>query len=166
MIENEAKLYRIFDEIGITEYRVHEHEAIFTSQEAEDKGLLMDGLNLKNLLIKDRKSGRFFLMILDDHRRMDEKHFRKLIGWGKIRFANSEELMELLGLTPGAVSPFGLICDMEKQVTVVLERKITEAADTEPVNFHPNRNTATLSLSKADFIRFLDFMGNPIIYER
>lgn len=166
MTENEERLYQAFAEIGITEYTVHEHEAVFTSREAEDKGLMMKGLNLKNLLIKDKKSGSFFLVILDDHRHMDAAHFKKLTGWGKIRFANEEELFSVLGLTPGSVSPFGLICDEDKLVTVVLERKIAEADETELVNFHPNRNTATLSLTKKDFLRFLEYVGNPVIFEK
>ncbi len=166
MTENEEKLYQIFAEIGIKEYTVHEHEAIFTSKEAEDKGLIMDGLNLKNLLMKDKKSGRFFLVILDDHRRMDTAHFKKVTGWGKTRFANEEEMLSVLGLTPGSVSPFGLICDEEKLVTVVLEEKIVKAAETELVNFHPNRNTATLSMTKKDFLRFLEYIGNPVIFEK
>lgn len=166
MTENEETLYQLFTDIGITEYTVHEHEAVFTSREAQDKGLMMEGLNLKNLLIKDKKSGRFFLVILDDHRQMDTTHFKKLTGWGKIRFANEEELLSVLGLTPGSVSPFGLICDREKLVTVVLEEKISNAEETELVNFHPNRNTATLSLTKKDFLRFLEYVGNPVIFEK
>lgn len=97
---------------------------------------------------------------------MDERHFRELTGWGKMRFARAEELMELLGLTPGSVSPFGLINDQEHRVTVVLEKKITDAADEETVNFHPNRNTATLSLMKRDFIRFLNYIGCRVIFEK
>ncbi len=167
MKEQETRLYQIFEEIGITEYTVNEHEAIYTSQEAEDAGLIFPGLNLKNLLLKDKKDNRFYLVILDDRRKMDRRHFKDLTGWSsKVTFADAEELMELLGLTPGSVSPFGLIFDEEKKVTVVLEKAITYAPETEPVNFHPNRNTATLSLSKRDFLRFLDFAGNPVIFEK
>jgi len=165
--EREARLYQVFDEIGITEYTVHDHEAIYTSQEAEEAGLIFPGLNLKNLLLRDKKDNRFYLVILDDRRKMDRRHFKELTGWSsKVAFASPEQMMELLGLTPGSVSPFGLIFDREKRVTVVLEKSITYAPETEPVNFHPNRNTATLSLSKRDFLRFLDFAGNPVIFEK
>lgn len=167
MKEQETRLYQILEEIGITEYTVHEHEAIYTSQEAEDAGLIFPGLNLKNLLLKDKKDNKFYLVILDDRRKMDRRHFKALTGWSsKVTFADAEELMELLGLTPGSVSPFGLIFDEEKKVTVVLEKAITYAPETELVNFHPNRNTATLSLSKRDFLRFLDFAGNLVIFEK
>ena len=161
----EAELYAVFQKIGITEYRVHEHKAIFSTREAEEEGLTMPGLNLKNLLIKDKKTEHFYMIVLEDHRQMDAKHFKTLTGWGKIRFANEEEMWDLLRLTPGAVSPFGLLNDKDHRVTVVLERLITRAPDEELVNFHPNRNTATLSLRKADFLKFLDYMGTEIIFE-
>lgn len=66
----------------------------------------------------------------------------------------------------GSVSPFGLIFDTEKRVTVVLDRIITFAPEEELVNFHPNRNTATLGLSKGDFLHFLRYMGNSVIFEK
>ncbi len=165
MKDNEAILYDIFETIGITAYQIHEHEAVFTSKEAEDAGLTMPGLNLKNLLVKDKKDSRYFLVILEEHRKLDEKIFRPLTGWRKVRFATSEELFQVLGLTPGSVSPFGLVHPQSSDVTVVLDRLIAKAAKEEEVNFHPNRNTATLSLSKGDFMKFLQYTGNPVILE-
>ena len=67
--------------------------------------------------------------------------------------------------TPGSVSPFGLLSDKDHRITVVLEKLITEAADEELVNFHPNRNTATLSMKKKDFLKFLEYMGTEVIFE-
>lgn len=167
MTEQEEKLYDLFDEIGITQYTVREHQAVFTSQEAEEAGLDMPGLNLKNLLIKDKKDGRFYLVILDEHRKMERSHFKALTGWSsKVTFAGEAELWSLLRLTPGSVSPFGLIFDTEKRVTVVLDRTITFAPEEELVNFHPNRNTATLGLTKGDFLHFLRHMGNSVIFEK
>ena len=52
MESSEARLYQIFRELDITEYCVHEHKAVFTSEEARREGLTMEGLNLKNLLVK------------------------------------------------------------------------------------------------------------------
>ena len=161
----EAELYDVFQRIGITEYKVHEHKAIFSTKEAEEAGLVMAGLNLKNLLIKDKKTEHFFMIILEDHRQMDAKHFKSLTGWGKIRFAKEEEMWDLLRLPPGSVSPFGLLSDKAHRVTVVLEKLITEAAAEELVNFHPNRNTATLSLQKRDFLKFLEYIGTEVIFE-
>ncbi len=54
-----TELYDVFQRGGITEYKVHEHKAIFSTKEAEEAGLVMAGLNLKNLLIKDKKQNIF-----------------------------------------------------------------------------------------------------------
>ncbi|MGF6374985.1 Ala-tRNA(Pro) deacylase [Clostridiales Family XIII bacterium PM5-7] len=161
----EQRLYELLETLEIRDYEVHEHAAIASTQEADELGIKMEGMNLKNLLIKDKKAGRFFLVILDDHRHMEQKEFKAVTGWGKIRFANAEEMWELLKLKPGEVSPFGLMEDEEKRITVVLEKMITHAGEDELVNFHPYRNTATLSMKKKDFLRFLTHLGNPVIFE-
>jgi Ala-tRNA(Pro) deacylase len=65
--------------------------------------------------------------------------------------------MKYLGLTPGSVSPFGLINDSEKHVHLFIDEKLKES---DRLAFHPNINTATLVISFSDFIRFLDHLRN------
>lgn len=166
MNTSEAKLYEIFDALRITDYTVREHAAVFTIDEVEAHGLSAEGFNSKNLLIREKKSNRFFLVILEEHVRMDLKHFKEVTGWRQVRFANEEELWELLKLTPGSVTPLSLFHDEEKRITVVLGKDLAEAADEEPVHFHPCRNTATLTMRKHDFMKFLEFAGNEIIMEK
>jgi Ala-tRNA(Pro) deacylase len=69
--------------------------------------------------------------------------------------------MTRLGLTPGSVSPFGLIHDAGHEVRVVLDRDLKAA---ERVSFHPNINTVTLTLAFADFEKFLGACGNIVNY--
>jgi len=166
MDDNEKRFYDLLNELGITEFTIHEHDAIFSADDADEKGLIMDGLNLKNLLIKDKKAGDYYMVILDDHRHMDARHFKEVAGGGKTRFANEDEMWQLLKLTPGSVTPFALFNDTEKQITVVLEKQIADAEDDELVNFHPCRNTATLSMKKCDFMKYLKSMGNKVILEK
>jgi Ala-tRNA(Pro) deacylase len=165
MDENEKKFYDILEKAGIDDYKVCEHDAIFSADDADEKGIRMEGLNLKNLLIKDKKVGDYYMVIIDDHRHMDAKHFKEVAGWTKTRFANEEEMWQLLRLKPGSVTPFALFNDTEKKITVVLEKQIADAADDEQVNFHPCRNTATLGMKKSDFMKYLELMGNKVILE-
>ena len=81
------------------------------------------------------------------------------IGDGKLSFASPERLMRHLGLTPGSVSPFGLINDREHAVRVVIDRALKAA---ERLSFHPNINTVTFTISAPDFARFLEACGNPV----
>ena len=69
--------------------------------------------------------------------------------------------MKHLGLTPGSVSPFGLINDPSHAVRVVIDRDLKSAVR---LSFHPNINTATLTIAAADFQKFLDACGNTIQY--
>ena len=162
----EQKLYKIFEEIGIKDYSVKYHEPILTIEQADEFGLAMEGLNLKNLFLREKKTGRFFMLILDDHRQTDLKYFKEVAGWKQVSFAKEEELLEILGVGAGTVTPLALFHDEEKRVVVVLDREISEASDLEKVSFHPCRNDATLTMTKIDFIKFLEHMGNTIILEK
>ena len=79
------------------------------------------------------------------------------MGEGKLSFASPERMMKYLGLTPGSVSPFGLLNDAEHQVIVFLDDHLLNA---DRLSFHPNDNRASLSISLTDFKRYLDFTGN------
>src|SRR3712207_9034519 len=60
------------------------------------------------------------------------------IGDGKLSFASPERLLTYLGVTPGSVSPFGLIHDRDRHVRVYLDRSLRDA---ERISFHPYINT-------------------------
>ncbi len=161
----EKQLYKIFEEIGITEYTVKYHQPILTIEDADQLGLAMEGLNLKNLFLREKKSGRYFMVIIDDHRQTDLKYFKEIAGWRQVSFAKEEELLEILGVPAGTVTPLALFNDEAKCVIIVLGREIKDAPDKEKVSFHPCRNDATLTMRKVDFLRFLEHMGNKVIFE-
>jgi Ala-tRNA(Pro) deacylase len=87
------------------------------------------------------------------------KALRAKLGESTLSFASPERLQQHLGLTPGSVSPFGLINDGANAVVVLLD---TVLMQTDPLNFHPNINTATLTVARADFERFLSHAGNEV----
>ncbi|MDD4209629.1 MAG: YbaK/EbsC family protein, partial [Bacteroidales bacterium] len=62
-----------------------------------------------------------------------------------------------LGVKPGSVTPFGLMNDTEKHVHVFIDNALQKA---EKLSFHPCINTASLIITKEDFIRFLHLSGN------
>ena len=161
----EQKLYEIFEKLGIENYTVKYHEPILTIEQADEFGLAMEGLNLKNLFLREKKTGRFFMVIIDDHRQTDLKYFKEVAGWRQVSFAKEEELIEVLGVGAGTVTPLALFHDVKKCVVVVLGKEITEAPDTEKVSFHPCRNDATLTMTKEDFLKFLEHVENTVIFE-
>lgn len=138
------------------EYTLHEHPAVFTCEDAEEHCKDIPGLACKNLVLKDKKSGRYFLLILPAAKRTDLKKFSELVGQKNITFANADVLREKLGVEPGSVSPFGLINDTEKVMEVYVDSEVHTAP---VVGFHPNRNTATVELSREMFWKFLELLG-------
>ncbi|MEK7085476.1 MAG: prolyl-tRNA synthetase associated domain-containing protein [Patescibacteria group bacterium] len=138
-------------------YSLHEHPAVFTCEEAEKYCGDIPGLACKNLLLKGRKSERYFLIILPAEKRADLKKISETVDDKQITFAGPEALLEKLGLEPGAVSPFGLINDKNHEIEVYIDKKVYYA---DIVSFHPNRNTASLELSGEMFHKFLRAIEN------
>jgi len=141
------------------EYIPHEHQAVFTCEEAEKHCNNIPGIAGKNLFLKDKKKKRFFLVILPAKKRADLKEISKLVGESKVSFASAEVLKEKLDLLPGSVSPFGLLNDTSHEVEVYVDK---EMYDADVVNFHPNRNTASLELTGVMFQKFLKIINNKV----
>ena len=118
----------------------------------------MPGRGGKTLFLKDSRRRRYYLLSLAGIYRADIAKFRRLVKAKKLAFARPEELAAILDLTPGSVSPFGLLNDSDHQVGFYLDKSLAEA---EAVAFHPNINTATLVLQQADFRRFLELVRHP-----
>ncbi len=158
--ENEQKVYNVLDELGI-EYNRYEHPPVYTVEEAQQYWKDIQGAHAKNLFLRNNKGNRHFLVVLEQSKSADLKDLSAKLAAGKLSFASERRLQEHLGLETGAVSPFGIINDEKKAVTLVVDRSLQKQ---ESVNFHPNVNTATINLSFKDFEKFLKHCGNQIIY--
>jgi len=145
-------------ELGIA-FERHEHPPVATVEEAERHWVGIDATHCKNLFLRNQKGTRHYLVILLHSKRADLRAVADQIGDGKLSFASPDRLMAHLGLTPGSVSPFGLINDRAHAVRVVLDRDLRS---TTRVSFHPNINTRTYVISAADFARFLVACGNAV----
>ena len=139
-------------------YVVHEHPPVFTCDELAAYSI--PGLSCKNLFLRDQKKRRYFLVVLPAAQRTDLTHIGEVVGERKLSFANPESLLERLGVTPGAVSPFGLLNDSTHSVEVFIH---AEVAGAEVVHFHPNRNTASLELTHYLFQKFLGLLGHKAV---
>ena len=137
----------------------HEHPPVATVEEAVVHWEGIDAAHFKNLFLRNQKGDRHYLVVVAHTKKVDLQRLAGQIGDGKLSFASPERLKAHLGLTPGSVSPFGLINDASRAVRVFLDADIAAA---ERVSFHPNVNTATLVITAADFQRFLEACGNPV----
>lgn len=152
----DVKTYLDEREIG---FKSVTHPAVYTIEEAEKCYIDLKGVHAKNLFLKDRKSRRFYLVIIPANQKADMEALGKQLN-DILKFANPDDLMKLLGLTPGAVSPFGLLNDKNHVVKLVIDKRIWES---EEVGFHPNVNTETLKLNHEDFHKYVKSLANAFV---
>lgn len=134
-----------------------EHAPVFTCKDSDSEKLFekLEGIHSKTLFLKTKKTNKYFLVLLPANKKLNSKNFVKKFG-EKISFASESELKEKLNLTPGSVSPFGLINNKEKDILVFIDEEILNS---NKVNFHPNINTSTLNLSQGDFRKFFEVLN-------
>jgi Ala-tRNA(Pro) deacylase len=156
----EETVYAKLRELQIP-YERHEHPAAATVEDLAPYWAGIDATHCKNLFLRNQKGNRHYLVIALHSKRVDLRGVANQVGDGKLSFASPDRLAGYLGVTPGAVSPFGLINDRERHVRVFVDRDLRSARR---VSFHPNVNTATLTISFPDFERFVAACGNPVRY--
>jgi Ala-tRNA(Pro) deacylase len=158
MSPEETAVCEYLESLGVPFAR-HEHPPVFTVEQALEHWARIDAVHCKNLFLRNKKGDRHYLVIAAHTTAIDIGAIAGLVGESRLSFASAERLAAHLGLTPGAVSPFGLINDQSRGVHVLLDGTLRSAAR---VGFHPNVNTATVVLTFADFERFLSARGNPV----
>lgn len=151
-----AALYRILEELNI-HFEYYEHPPAPTIEEAMKYWKDLQATHCKNIFFRNHKGNRHYLVILEHRQQMVIRDLEQRLKQGKLTFASPKRLIKYLGVEPGSVTPFGLINDVANHVHVFLDNKI-RLSDT--ISFHPNVNTASLVISFADFIRYLDWTGN------
>lgn len=156
----EQKVYDVLNLLNIKFMR-YEHKAVYTVEEANELDICIIGQHCKNLFLRNRKGDVYYLVILDDTKKVDLKSLSQQIGSSNLSFASEERLNKCLGLKPGSVTPFGIINDVNREVTVLVDRDLIEA---DIVNFHPNVNTTTIGVSYQDLEKFIRWHDNKIKY--
>ena len=149
------ELFARLDGLGIAT-TTHRHPPVFTVEEARRHTGHLPGGHCKSLFLKDKKGG-LWLLVCGDDRRLDLNRLGKALGMPRLSFGRAELLREVLGVEPGAVTPFALINDAERRVRPLLDRAMLER---DPLHYHPLGNDATTAIAPADLIRFIESCGH------
>jgi len=137
--------------------RTVDHPPLFTVEESQALRGKIAGAHTKNLFLKDKKDA-LFLVVAREEAVIDLKHLHQRIGAsGRLSFGKPDLLLETLGVTPGAVTAFGLINDRSGRVTVVIDTGLLTSAE---VNCHPLVNTATTTIAAGDLLAFVRATGH------
>lgn len=139
-------------------YEVTEHPAVFNMAELESVELPYPEADAKNLFVRDDKKKNYYLITVKGDKRVDLKEFRKANNLRPLSFASSDDLMDILKLIPGAVTPLGLLNDEERKVTFFLDSEFQNGL----VGIHPNDNTATVWMRSDDLIRLIKEHRNAV----
>lgn len=161
-MRGQAELYGLLEELAI-KFEYHEHPAVATIEDAKIHWKNYNSGRCKNIFLRNHKGDRHYLVILEYLRQLNMRDLEKRLKQGKLTFASDKRLKKYLGVEPGSVSPFGLINDTGKHVHLFIDQKLNEY---ERLTFHPNINTASLVISKTDFLKFLQYTGNTFEFIR
>ena len=149
------QLFVRLDALGIA-CRTYTHPPVFTVAEAVALRGQLPGGHCKSLFLKDKKSGLWLVVALEE-RRIDLKRLADALAAPRFSFGNAALLYEVLGVRPGSVTPFALVNDRDRRVTVVLDRAML---DHDPLNYHPLENDRTTAIAPGDLLRFIAACGH------
>lgn len=170
------KVLDFLDEHDIR-YDIYTHPSLFTIEEALEYWNRIDAshtqgdgtVHCKNLFMRNHKGNRHYLISYNCHKNLDIHSLEHMLHQGKLSFASPERMERCLGVKPGSVCLYGLINDMDlkdadpkelfengHRVKFFYDSELLKA---KCISFHPCDNTATVVISKEDFIRFLEIWG-------
>ena len=142
-------------ELGIA-FDVVEHPPVFTTEQADSYIEGMEGVRTKSMFLTNKKKTQYYLLIMDDKKRLDMDDFKVQVGADRIRMASLASLAEKMTLPAGTVSPFGLLNNEEKDILVYFDKDIVSE---DIMTFHPNTNEKTIFIKSKDLFRFLESIG-------
>ena len=154
---NKEATYQYLSEHGIR-YEITEHKAVFNMEELDGVELPYPECDAKNLFVRDDKKKNYYLITVKGDKRVDLKVFRKNHGLRTLSFASAEELKTILKLTPGSVTPLGILNDENLRVRFFLDVEFMGGL----IGVHPNDNTATVWMQAADLVQLIREHGNDV----
>jgi|SRR5580658_8568833 Ala-tRNA(Pro) deacylase len=150
------ELFAYLDDLGIA-YQTVTHPPVFTVEEARAVRDNAVGGHTKNLFLRDKK-GALYLVVAPEDATIELKSLHRLLGAsGRFSFGSADLMRELLGVEPGSVTPFAVINDKSRRVTVILDAGLM-AHDV--LNFHPLVNIGTTTISREGLVKFLEATGH------
>jgi Ala-tRNA(Pro) deacylase len=155
MPKTPKQLLEELDRLHIT-YEIHSHPPLHTVEESQELRGKISGGHCKNLFLKDKK-GELWLVVCLEDAQINMKTLNGKIGSARLSFGRPELLFEILGVTPGSVTPFALINDSKTRVNVILDQKMMAF---ETLNYHPLTNEQTLTIHSENLAVFINACGH------
>lgn len=132
-------------------FKITEHRAVYNMEELDSIDLPYPEGDAKNLFVRDDKKKNYYLITVKGDKRVNLKDFRKSHGLRPLSFASPEDLKKYMDLTPGAVTPLGLLNVEGAPITMYLDAEFKDSI----IGIHPSENTATVWLQGDDLVALL-----------
>ncbi len=147
-LDKEKRCYELLDKLGIEYYRV-DHETTDTMELCAEIDRILGADTAKNLFLTNRQGTVFYLLMIPADKPFKTKDLSAQIGSARLSFGSAEKMEELLDITPGSLSPLGLMNDLDRDVTLLIDE---ELCSYEYVGLHPCINTTTLRVRLRDLL--------------
>lgn len=153
------EIYNLLKEKDIW-FEVTNHKAVYNMEEVSEIEMPHKEYEAKNLFIRDDKKKNYYLISVKSDKRVNLKEFKNKYDTRPLNFASESDLMIIMNLIPGAVTPFGLLNDKDLKVKFYLDKYFLE--NEQIIGVHPNDNTATVWLKVNDLLNIIKEHGNDI----
>ena len=144
--DEEMRVYDFLDGLNIS-YRTLKHPRAFTIEECNKVRNIINAPVFKNLFLTNKQQTKFYLLIMPGEKIFKTKYLSAQIGSARLSFANEEFMTKYLGVTPGSVTPLGLIFDKDITVNVLLDEDLKSYDE---FACHPCINSASVVMTLKD----------------
>ena len=156
---NKEQIYEFIKSKNVW-YEITEHEAVFNMADLTRINIPYPESDAKNLFVRDDKKRNYYLITVKGNKKVNLKEFRKSNNTRNLSFTSEDDLMNILGLIPGAVTPLGLLNDKDLKVTFYLDKDFVY--EDSIIGIHPNDNTATIWIKVDDLINIIKDHDNTV----
>lgn len=156
---NKQDIFLFLSNRGIL-FEISEHNAVYNMAELSQIDTPYPESDAKNLFVRDDKKRNYYLITVKGDKRIDLKEFWKTNQTRPLSFASESDLMNIMGLIAGSVTPLGILNDKELKVKVFLDKDFFEKPGI--IGIHPNDNTATVWLKTEELVSIIKEHGNEI----
>lgn len=153
------EIYEYLKKLNIW-YEITEHDAVYNMLQITNIELPYPEAEGKNLFVRDDKKQNYYLITVKGDKKVNLKEFRKNNNTRPLSFASEDDMMSIIGLPSGSVTPLGVLNDKENRVKVFIDEEFITSSGL--IGVHPNDNRATVWLKVEDLIDIIKKSGNTV----
>lgn len=156
---NKQELYDFLKGKNIV-FEITDHPAVYNMADLADIEIPYPDGDAKNIFVRDDKKQNYYLLTLKADKRVNLKEFKDQNKTRSLSFASPDDLMSIMGLMPGTVTPFGLLNDKNSFVHFFIDEELV--GEGKHIGVHPNDNTATIWLKTSDLLNLIGEHGTDV----